>query len=633
MTPSARIDRIRRWFANHPELPVFAVVYAILLMRYFIWVPRDYYPGGDGYYIYMLARSMAFDFDIDLTNDYAICGDPWAIGKDFGTGHPANPWFIGPAVIWAPVLFVIKHIVPLDPGAPAIQTNGCRGPLVFWLGLIGPVFVVWTVHIAHRIAKRFVNRNVALTAAVIGALGSLLSIFGPLWWNYSHVYAAATLTLACLFFVKMTEHPDRLGSWVGMGVALGFAALCRPHHIVWMLAPFLLTCMEGIALIRRRVIPYGPALRGLACLASFAVVFSIRLASYDYMYGSPWPPVLRAVYLQPWHAHPFLLLFSARAGLLAYTPLMWLAVFGFFMWIGRRRIARVAWPLAAAFLVDFWICSSPLDWPGGATVGPRLLTSFCGMFVVWTALTLDAIGRWVTKTPARTLRFATVGWLLPPLLLSWQLIFGDGPYDAPSIYGSAVRSLLDDAYRRIGNPMTFPAPLVFRARYRAPAADFDRVATYGLFYHDFERGRLLGADTLAFARPPTEAVLLEGLEPTAAGRRLLSGRPGRFLVALAWPYVTSVRVGLVSPPTRDGCRIRVANALFFHADRTASVPIAQTENAVEIPTPTGMFDSGINETFITSNCDLELATFRWIDTSEAGNASPMPHYENDPRFR
>lgn len=624
---------IRGWLTKHPEVLVYTAVFGVLLARYFVWVPRDYYPGGDGYYIYMFARSMAFDFDIELTNDYQLCGDPWAVGKDFGTGHPANPWYIGPAVLWAPVLFVLKHVVPLAADAPVTHVNACRGPIPFWLGLLGPVFVVWTVYLGQRIASRFVGRNVALTAVVIGAFGSLLSIFGPLWWNYSHVWAAATLTLACLYYVKITEHPERTGNWVGMGLALGFAALCRPHHMVWLLAPFAMTCIDGYAAIRRREVPYLQALRGLACLFAFGLVSWIRFASYDYMYGSPWPPMLRSVYLQPAHAHPFLVLFSARSGLMTYTPMMWLAVFGFFLWLRLPRRARTTWPLAAAFLIDFWICSSPLDWAAGATVGPRLLTSFCGMFVVWIALTLDVLRRWASKSRERLMRLAATGWLMPPLVLSWQLIHGDPPYDAPSIYGKGFRSLIEDIYKHIGNPMTFPAPVIFRARYRAPAADFDRVANYGIFFHDFERGRLIGPDKLVFRRPPGESVLLEGLEVTAAGRKLRTDQPGRFLVALAWPYVTSVRIDLASMPNRDGCRIRVANALFFRRDRSESVRVPRDATSVEIPVPAGMFDSGINETYIRSNCELELLSFQWIDTSSAANDTPMPHYENDPRFR
>lgn len=630
MTPSARLQAFAAKLRAKPAALVFALIFAAHLGRYLIAVNVDYYPGGDGYYIYMLARSMAYDHDIDLTNDYAICGDPWSIGKDFGTGHPANPWFIGPATIWAPALAILKHVVPLPANAPPVMVNGCRGPVVFALGLLAPVFVLLTLYFGYRIARRFAGDGPALLGAIIVGFGSLLIVFGPLWWNYSHVWAAATLTLACLFYVKTTEQPTRVRYWVCTGAAIGWAALMRPHHMMWLIAPALLTCVEGWKAILARRSPHREALRGIAALAAFGAVFSIRLWSYDYMYGSPWPPVLRHVYLQPAHAHPLLLLFSGRAGLLTYTPMMWLAVWGFFGSLFWRRHHRVFLPLGIAFFVDFWICSSPLEWPGGATVGPRLLTSFCGMFLVWTSLTAKVVGDWASANVDRLKRFAAIGWVGLPLLLSWQLTNGDAPYDAPSIYGRGFRMLLDDVYAQIGNPATFPAPLVFRARYRTAARDFDRVAQYGLFYHDFEQGRLLGRDSIEFAHPAEDVLLLEGLEPVPAGQRIRPRHPGRMIYPLAWPFVSAVTVDIAGLPPRDGCRITVENALFFQHRRVRSRALACNVDTVRIRVPPGMFDSGINETRISSNCPLELSRFRFEDTSGSASDTMMPRLRNDP---
>lgn len=633
MTPSGPMRRLRAWLADHPTVPVFAFVLLCHVVRYVDRVPLDYYPGGDGYYIYMLARSMAFDGDIELTNDYAICGDPWSIGKDFGTGHPANPWFIGPAVIWAPVLAVLRHLIPLGPSASEAWVQGCRGPTVYALGFLAPLFTMLTVWFGYRIALRFVSRNVSLVAAMVVAFGSLLVTFGPLWWNYSHVWAAASLTAAILCYVRTTERVESVGRWIATGAAIGLASLMRPHHVFWLLAPALLTVVEMVREARARRWPVASALRGLAALAAFAVVFYVRLGSYDYLYGSPWPPVLRSVYIQPAHAHPLLVLFSGRAGLLTYSPPMWLAVIGFALSlrIGAARIVLL--PIASAFLFDFWLCSSPLEWTGGATVGPRLLTSFCGLFVVYSALTLSRLHAFATRTPERSARLLALGWLAPILLLSWRLTDGDPPHEAPSIYGRAVRGALDEIYGVVGNPMTFPAPVVFGLRYRTEPSHFDRVADYGLFLHDFERGRLIGEDRISFARPQATVLMLEGLEEIEGGRRLHAGRPGRFIYPLAWPYVSSVGLHLMTPPGRDGCRIRVENAQFVHRDRTASISLARDQVSIVVPVPRGMFDSGINETVLRSNCGLDLLVWRWIDDSDAGDTSPLPHYEDDPRFR
>src|ERR1039458_1900074 len=67
---------------------------------------------SDGYYTWLFARSIAYDHDIDFTNDYALCGDPAAKGILRGTHHPDNPFYIGPSIAWVPVLSVVRHVVP-----------------------------------------------------------------------------------------------------------------------------------------------------------------------------------------------------------------------------------------------------------------------------------------------------------------------------------------------------------------------------------------------------------------------------------------------------------------------------------------------------------------------------------------
>jgi hypothetical protein len=46
--------------------------------RYATWMGRDAHTYCDGYYSWTFARSMAFGNDIDLTSDYALCGDPFS---------------------------------------------------------------------------------------------------------------------------------------------------------------------------------------------------------------------------------------------------------------------------------------------------------------------------------------------------------------------------------------------------------------------------------------------------------------------------------------------------------------------------------------------------------------------------
>jgi hypothetical protein len=87
--PARRSELIRTLAVVFLPLVVYAVVYFL--------DGSSFRPSGDGFYSWIFARSLSFDFDVEFTNDYALCGDPFRVGVDRGQGHPDNPFYAGPA--------------------------------------------------------------------------------------------------------------------------------------------------------------------------------------------------------------------------------------------------------------------------------------------------------------------------------------------------------------------------------------------------------------------------------------------------------------------------------------------------------------------------------------------------------
>src|SRR5512142_3035300 len=79
---------------------VAALVYATISLLLYATCLDAHRPGADGYYGWIYARSLAYDGDLDFTNDYALCGDPWSMGWTTATNHRANVFYIGTAVFW-----------------------------------------------------------------------------------------------------------------------------------------------------------------------------------------------------------------------------------------------------------------------------------------------------------------------------------------------------------------------------------------------------------------------------------------------------------------------------------------------------------------------------------------------------
>src|SRR5690606_32000359 len=110
-----------------------------------------------------------FDQDIELTNDYGTCGDPFGLGVDRGTGHPDNIFYIGPALIWTPVLVVMR--------LAGVEGDGCGLPwTLVSLGatpFVGAVAAFFT----YAFVSVFFPRGLAALAVALALFGGPALLF------------------------------------------------------------------------------------------------------------------------------------------------------------------------------------------------------------------------------------------------------------------------------------------------------------------------------------------------------------------------------------------------------------------------------------------------------------------------
>ena len=93
---------------------------------------------GDAFYSFAAARSIAWDGDIDLTNQLMVLGDRWGLGQapaTDGTRFPVRE--LGPALIMVPGLWVhhLLHAPMQDaPRYAAILGSACLGLCLLAVG-------------------------------------------------------------------------------------------------------------------------------------------------------------------------------------------------------------------------------------------------------------------------------------------------------------------------------------------------------------------------------------------------------------------------------------------------------------------------------------------------------------------
>lgn len=314
------------------------------------------------------------------------------------------------------------------------------------------------------------------------------------------------------------------------------------------------------------------------------------------------------------HAHPLLLLFGARSGLLYWTPLMWFAVLGLPLLVRPKDSRFLFVGIAIATCLHHYVASAALSWTGAATTGGRVQTSLAASLLLSTAAFLAPCLRWLERREwTRSAGGIVTVALLPWALVTWSIptagLPNDRPSPAPELYGTAARGTMTTIYELIGNPWTLPATIPFALRYRVSPTVFDTVATDGIFQKQYRSLAPLGTDTLSFASPPA-GYFGDGYEKTVLGARITPGHRMRSLFALYWPWVTHIHLAFVA---EDGpANITLRTRSFFGGYDVGSVH-AENTTEVDLPVPKNALDSGINELLIETDARVTLKSVRFID--------------------
>jgi len=572
---------------------------------------------GDGYYGYLFSRSLAYDGDIDFTNDYAKCGDPWHLGIDRGTGHPDNFFYFGQAAFWVPAHWLSRLVVPLPANAPVEWKMACKGPRTAFVLFMSPVVGAAALFLCYLIARRMARDGAAaLATGLVGLCGTNLAYAGFMV-SYSHVYAS--FAVAFLFWAALWASEGKgLRRWWLTAFAIALAVVQRPPTLVFAVVPLFIAWKTYRA-------ERGSLLRVLGVLAAGAAAGLLpTILVYRYLYGNPFVVPQGRYYLFFGHAHPFLTLFAPRGGLFYAAPTAWLGVVGL-VWAMRDRALRplfVAMLLAA--VVDVYVSASALDWHGAWGVGARRLTTLTPMLVAAAAFWFERVRRWLLRRPGRARTALGAALLVPMTVASFGLIDasshdvmdpGSGHPQA-NFYGAGVRRVWDLLDRHVGDVFIYPAELAFYARYGLPPQSF-RAATEPFVYtREFRADMNFRANGFPLDDARMKSIT-RGFEHPAGALRLAERR-GRIVFAAEWPFATTYEL-TVHAAKPGVLRIGAGHAFGRVAwVGDASFTGGDVTQKLRIAIPKDEFDSGLNEIVVEREGDapVDITSFRILDETK-----------------
>ncbi len=429
---------------------------------------------SDGFYYYAYLRSLAFDHDVDLANDYRLLGLDDAqhrfLFQPTVTEHAQSAWAVGPALVWSP-FFGAGHLVAraLARRGEAIDTIGTAYPYRQAVVVAGLFYGLLGLWFTYRFVRVYRSAPEAIAGVVLTAAGSFV-----LWYlvreptmSHSLSMAAVAGFLWCWAARRDTRTP---AGWLALGLAGGLMSMIRWQNVLMFALPAL--DLPGILRVDPR-----RATRAAAWLAIGAVAgFLPQMLAWHAIHGhflaqSPVGPEL-------YWSHPQIVdvLWSSRNGLFAWSPVFIPAIAG--LGALTRREPAVAWGGLAIAAAMVWVNGAVEDWWGGAGFGMRRFDSVVPLAALGTSVSVALVAHALQRRP-QILAGAALA-----LLLVWNLslmgVAAAGGYriGEPISFGDVGAQQARLVHRWIGHVFSYPANLAYAVHNGVAPWRFDLLRPY-----------------------------------------------------------------------------------------------------------------------------------------------------------
>jgi hypothetical protein len=430
---------------------------------------------SDGFYYFAYTRSIWFDADVNLANDYRLLGlDPQRLAHLFvptETGYAQTTWAIGPALLWSP-FFGLGHLVALAlaPVDPRVAADGTSFPYRQAVCLAGLFYGLAGIFLCHRFACAWFPAAVAAAAATAAALGSFVVWYLVREPTMSHAVSLAAVALVCYGWSRLHNSLDVRG-WALLGLAGGVMMTVRWQNAIVLLLPALswlrLTMAADTVQWRRAV----------ACVLAFiaaAVLGSLpQLYAWNAIYGH-WvarSDIAPAMYW--WQPQIVDVLWSSRNGLFATSPALYLGAAGLVVfWRRDRRVSAAA---LVIFVLMTWTNASVDDWYGGAGFGGRRFDSLIPFLTCGLAAMVSVAATLARRFPglaASALLFMLLPWTATLVTVAHDGVYRPGQAVSFGRVGAAQAATLHDW---IGHPFSYPVSLWWAWRNDLPPGTFDKL--------------------------------------------------------------------------------------------------------------------------------------------------------------
>lgn len=356
---------------------------------------------GDEPHYLAIANSLAFDHDLDMSNNYAE--SEWIVGGVAPAAHVAQGregtlrpvHDVGLPLLLAPYVAVVRPLLQaMLPAVPASWLERSRvAPATVYRHSLSVFMIALALLLASQLFETMmtlgVRTPIAFGAVCLGVLSPPLSIHSLL------LFTELLSALLCLVTFRRIVIDDRADTaqWAIAGLATGLLLLVHVRNVGLVIG---LVALAGFAWRRR-----GSSANAIAFVCSFAIAVLVRTVVTHHLWGT-WLTTPHAALAQS--AGGTLntiglrlggLLLDQEYGLLWYAPVFILAALSAWRWPHHLRHTGVALALlVAAYLLPILLpLTNVHGWTGGWSPAARFWVPVVPLLTIGLAVGLNRAPR------------------------------------------------------------------------------------------------------------------------------------------------------------------------------------------------------------------------------------------------
>jgi len=345
---------------------------AVLTGFIYVYLNVAYHPANVlswdvfGYYLYLPLTFIYHDLGMenvsviqDIISQYGNTGTLYQASQ-----MPAGNWVLkysmGLSILYLP-FFLLGHLFALSTDYAA---DGFSAPYQVAISIGSLVYTLLGIFLLRKLLLQFFNDKVSSVTLVLVIFGTNYffhtAFHGQNAMSHNYLF---TLYAVILLLTNKWHNTHHFKHMILLAVAIGITILSRPSEIVALFIPLLWgitnkeTLLAKVHLLIKHKMQLVGFIATLAIIGSFQFIYwKVQTGKFifDSYAGNPGEGFEFA------SPYTWQLLFSFRKGWLIYTPMMLLALVGFYFLYRKNR--SLFYPILLFFLANLYIVSSWSCW-------------------------------------------------------------------------------------------------------------------------------------------------------------------------------------------------------------------------------------------------------------------------------